>query len=459
MTTSTIRCALYLRVSLDATGEMLAVERQREDCRSIAAARGWTVVGEYVDNSVSASDARKKRPGYDALVTAYGAGRFDALICYDLDRLTRQPRQLEDWIDAAERRGLLLVTANGEADLTTDGGRMFARVKLAVARSEVERKSARQQRAAQQRAQKGRPPLGVRLTGYTAAGEVVESEAKTVRFIFDRFAAGDTIKGITSALNSSQTRTRRGGRWAPTTIRGALRNPRYAGRAIYQGKVITAEAGWEPIVDAETWAVVQARLCDPARLTNRRGVDRSHLGSGLYVCSSCGSTMGAWSPERYRCRNGCHGRSGGPVDGYVLDVLAARLRRPDIRDLLRSGTVDTRPLDREAARLQRRLRAIDADYDAGNIDGVRYKAATDRVRVELAAIDDRRASASAGRAVAEVLRAADPGDELLASPLAVQRAILDALCTVTVGPGAHGRKTFDPESVQIAWKAVGEAPA
>ena len=60
MSTASVRAAIYLRVSLDSTGEQLAVQRQREDCRKIAADRGWTVVGEYVDNSVSASG--KKGP-------------------------------------------------------------------------------------------------------------------------------------------------------------------------------------------------------------------------------------------------------------------------------------------------------------------------------------------------------------------------------------------------------------
>lgn len=95
----------------------------------------------------------------------FEAGLWDALIVYDLDRLTRQPRQLEDWIDAAEGRSLQLVTTNGVADLTTDGGRLFARIKLAVARGEVERQSARQTRAQQQRAEQGRPAKGVRPTG------------------------------------------------------------------------------------------------------------------------------------------------------------------------------------------------------------------------------------------------------------------------------------------------------
>ena len=87
--------AIYLRVSLDHTGEELAVKRQREDALKIIESRGWTVAGEYIDNSISASDSRKQRPGYDALCRDYEAGRFGALIAWDLDRLTRQPRQLE----------------------------------------------------------------------------------------------------------------------------------------------------------------------------------------------------------------------------------------------------------------------------------------------------------------------------------------------------------------------------
>ncbi|MDK6924063.1 recombinase family protein, partial [Escherichia coli] len=77
---------------------------------------------------------------YDAMVASFERGEIDAIICWDLDRLTRQPWQLEEWIDRAEEQGLKLVTANGDADLATDGGRMYARIKAAVARGEIERK-------------------------------------------------------------------------------------------------------------------------------------------------------------------------------------------------------------------------------------------------------------------------------------------------------------------------------
>lgn len=118
----------------------------------------------YVDQSISASKKEVDRPDYDAMVASFERGEIDAIICWDLDRLTRQPAQLEEWIDRAEEQGLKLVTANGDADLATDGGRMYARIKAAVARGEIERKSMRQSRAQQQRAE-GRTQRSINTRG------------------------------------------------------------------------------------------------------------------------------------------------------------------------------------------------------------------------------------------------------------------------------------------------------
>jgi site-specific DNA recombinase len=52
---------------------------------AICAARGWQVVGVYSDNSISAADARKVRPGYNAMHRDYEAGLFDAVVVDDLD--------------------------------------------------------------------------------------------------------------------------------------------------------------------------------------------------------------------------------------------------------------------------------------------------------------------------------------------------------------------------------------
>ncbi len=452
MTTSR-RAAIYLRVSLDQTGERLGIARHREECQRLIEQRGWEFIGEFVDNSISATDARKNRPGYDALVRAYADGKFDALVCYDLDRLTRQPRQLEDWIDAAEGRGLALVTANGEADLTTDAGRLFARIKAAVSRAEVERKAARQRLAARQRANMGRPPLGTKLTGYTAKGDLIPGEADIVRRIFKLFHNGESLKSVARILTAEGIGARNGKPWNPSTIRGILANPRYAGRAIYDGKVVEGVRGnWEPLVDDAVFDLVAARLADPRRKTSRVGTDRKHLGSGLYVCDDCGEPVSGWSGGRYRCKAACVNRAKPAVDKFVREVIAERLSRDDVADLLAPTERNVKPLLERVESLRARLATIDADYDAGVIDGLRHRSATDRVRAELEVAERELSSQRTGSALGELLATGNPSAAFLDAGLMSQRAVIDTLCTVRLRRGTRGSKVFDPNTVQIVWR-------
>ena len=460
LSASGAQAAIYLRVSLDATGEQLAIARQRADCAEILQARGWALAAEFVDNSISASDARKHRPGYNALVEAYQAGQFTALACWDLDRLTRQPRQLEDWIEAAEKDGLLLVTANGEADLGTDGGRLFARVKLAVARSEVERKSTRQRRAAQQRADLGRPPLGVRLTGYTPTGDVVPTEAEMVQAIYARFVAGASLYGISRWLHDEGHETRHGRPWHPSTIRTILMNPRYAGLAVYQGEMTGGRGKWEPLVDETTWRIVHQRLEDPGR-RRQEGTDRKHLGSGIYLCDRCRRRVRATSGTvpgkvRYGCGDRCCIRTGQPIDDLVLTTITRRLALPDVAGLLPGRTAQAAAdIMARVDELNGRLAVVEHDYDAGFIDGRRYAAARERVSAELDDQQRRLAALTRRDGLASIITAPSPAAAFAAADLMVTRAVVDELLEVRLCPQPRGRRGFDPASVVITWRVDG----
>ena len=157
----TTRAAVYLRQSKDRDGNELAVDRQREDCVKLCAARGWSTA-EYMDNDFGASvrmpgsrRVHKARPDYDRMLRDIDAGKVDAIVAWDADRLVRHPRQMEDVIDLADQRGLDLATVGGDFDLSTPTGRANARMKGVFARMEMEQKSARQKRAAKQRAEQG----------------------------------------------------------------------------------------------------------------------------------------------------------------------------------------------------------------------------------------------------------------------------------------------------------------
>jgi len=78
------------------------VQRQLEDCRKLAADRGWTVGEEYVNNDISAYSG-KPRPAYARMIADVTAGLRDAVPVYNLDRLHRRPVELEEFVTCVRR--------------------------------------------------------------------------------------------------------------------------------------------------------------------------------------------------------------------------------------------------------------------------------------------------------------------------------------------------------------------
>lgn len=501
------KAAIYLRISLDREMDGLAIDRQREQCEALAKYRQWQVVETYVDQSKSATDRTKVRPAYDQMVADYKAGAFDAIICYDLDRLTRQPRQLEDWIDASELRGLALVTANGDADLATDGGRMYARIKAAVARAEMERKGARQSAAQLQRAKQGRAPKGMRPFGYAVNGDVIPDEADAVRAIYRLFTRADhpeslrslarglsgteLIPGLTPrpkhshvvSVERAQRRIAEGkkpravqpdGDWSSSTVLGILRNPRYAQMSTYTPKKAQADGGrrrswraqilrddvgepirgqWDAIIDDETWWRAQSILDDAERVTNTSGsTKRKHLGSGLYRCGICDAKVTGAS-RGYRCA-GHVMRSGAAVDEYVTLVIGKRLSRKDAkkRVLAPEGGSQAKGIDAAISEQRARILRAQSDYDAEIIEGRDLKRVRGAAEARIQELEAQKLLQGRGSALAPILGVADPAKAFTEASLDVRRQVVDALATITLLPQPRGRKGFDPDSVVVDWK-------
>jgi DNA invertase Pin-like site-specific DNA recombinase len=466
--------AVYLRVSLDTTGEGLAVDRQREDCLRIVAQRGWTVAEVYTDNSISASKKNVRRPDYDRMVGDYAAGKFDALVCWDLDRLTRQPRQLEDWIDAAEARGLLLVTANGEADLTVDSGRMFARIKAAVARQEVERKGARQRRANEQRVAQGKPNTSCgRRFGYESDGmRIVESEAVLVREAYAAIVAGGSVNGITTRWNRAGAVTVPGNKWAATSVRKVLTNPYYAGLAAHLGEIV-GQGRWPGVVTEDVWRAVQHVLTAPERATTQDHVTKRLLAS-IAVCGVCGAKMGggyrapgkkpaADAPRTeivYRCKDhSCVARSAGPIDQYVTEQVLWRLSQPDALALaVKPVSIDVDATRTEAAALRARLDEAALLYADGTLTATDLRTTNARLREKLAAAEAMLAEAGRKDAVVIVAGADDVATAWAGLDIHAQRSIVKALFSrMTIERVGRGqwRKTAESVAgtVTVEWRA------
>lgn len=107
-----MKAVIYLRQSLDKTGESLGVERQQAECRRLCEQRGYEVVQVVTDNNQSAS--RGTRPGYAQLLQLIESAGCDVVAVLRLDRLPRRLTDLEQLITLVEHTGVQIATVQGD---------------------------------------------------------------------------------------------------------------------------------------------------------------------------------------------------------------------------------------------------------------------------------------------------------------------------------------------------------
>lgn len=450
-----MRAAIYTRLSYDRHGDELGVTRQEQDCRAIIERRGWELTEVYTDNSASAYKERVTRPEYERLRKDFAANKFEALVCWDLDRLTRQPRQLEDWIEAAEKQGLALVTATGEADLTTPNGRTFARTKAAFSRGEMEMKSFRQKRAARQRAERGEPWGQERPFGFSSDKIAHDpAEAEAVRSIYADFLAGVPQRTLARWLNDNGFTTSRGGEWTQSGVRRLLRNPRYAGLATYRGELTGTEARWMPIVTRETWEAAVGKM-DRSRGYVAPGHNSvKHLLTGIAACGVCGRAVRSKNRNDkvrfYTCPGGHVSRDAEKLDTLVTDLLFDVIERQGFNVVPEVDRVDRGELLTEASVLRERKVQLGEEFADGDLDPSTLRAAHSRLDEKLESINQELIASAESPGVSALVTADDMGHVWESMDIHRRRGVIKAVLDVAINPSSvPGSKIFRPEDVEI----------
>jgi DNA invertase Pin-like site-specific DNA recombinase len=471
----------YARISQDREGAGLGIDRQLAELMPLFARHNLRLAGVFADNDFSAYSG-KPRPDYLALLAALAAGGALAVTCWHTDRLHRSVRELLDYIVLSEQRRLLTYGWRaGELDLSTPTGRAMAITQTAWARHESEHKADRIRAARLQAAQQGHRQGGKRPFGFESDGETIrQAEADEIVKATEAILAGASLRGVVRDLNAAGLKTTFGkDEWSPGAFKDVLLRPRNAGLMVYHGEVI-GPAAWPAIVPEDTWRALCAVLTDPSRRTSP-GPRGRWLGSNLYVCSVCElpdlrvSTAGGKRNPAYRCKARDKGYETGHVtrDAVVLDdfverLIVARLSRPDAADLLISPAeaVDTTSLHTEATATRELLNQLDDDLDSDLITRDRWLRRNkkllgrlDEIQVEItnAAMVDPLAGIVGAPDVRKLWFGTKP-DRSDGLDLGRRRAVLDALCTVTVLKAGHGRRPdgtyFDPEAIKIDPKRV-----
>src|SRR5918994_509831 len=156
---------LYARVSVF-TEESVSIARQLESTRKFAEARGWEVVGEFVDEGVSATKNKPEvREAWSALLASEFA--YDAVVVWKVDRLTRRVVDFMRAHDTLTSRGAGIVCVEQTIDMTTPEGRAFAQMLAVFAELEAAAISSRVVAARAHLLSVGRAPGGRAPYGWT----------------------------------------------------------------------------------------------------------------------------------------------------------------------------------------------------------------------------------------------------------------------------------------------------
>ena len=463
-----IRTALYARISDDRSGEGLGVARQRVDCRKLAQTRGWTVTEEFVDNDISAYSG-KTRPQYEAMLADIREGRFDAVVAYHQDRLTRKPAEFEAFLTACQGAGVtLFATVSGSTDIGQGDGILIARIIAAVAANQSDAASRRIRRKNDERAQAGMPHVsGQRAFGYELDRmTVVESEAEVIRILAARFLAGESLVSLAGWLQSQGIMTTSGvNNWRTPTLRNLLKSPRLAGLREHRGEVV-GPAAWPAILTQHQYEQITHRFAQSA--ANRTRSPRRYLLSGKVFCGACGAKMVS-SPDgdrrRYGCRKGpdfggCNKVfiSGESLDDLIADAVLRRFDSPALARAIAAlpdDNVEVAALTNEVADATEQLDELAGAYADREVSMREWLKAKKPIETRLDASKRRLARLSSNSGLVlhigngKQLRTSwTAPDMTLQRQAAIVGTILDR---VIIQPATTRSNRLDPARVQAVW--------
>ena len=373
-----LHCAVYSRFSSDRQSPV-SIEDQIRKCREYAAHQGWIVLDEHIYADHAVCGASAERTGLQRLLAAAEQKTrvFDAILIDDTSRLTRK---LADALNLYERltfAGVRLVAVSQGVDSESSQAEILFGVHGlidSVYSRELGLKTHRGMQGCALKAQH----TGGRVFGYRSVRgaegvklEIVESEAATIRRMFEMYSKGQSLKRIAFQLNSEGVKSpqpqkgRISQSWCVSSVRHILKNRRYTGEIIWntkrkvrvpgtgrriyrrrpQSEWVVTPAPHLGIIPNELFAATERRFETTQRLwgagVKGTGLTHGHakqiyLFSGLLVCGECGGsiTLVGGRAKTSRSEYGCslHAQRGDSVCRNSL-----RIQRHELEERLLAG--------------------------------------------------------------------------------------------------------------------------
>ena len=436
---------LYLRVSTteqagrDGAAEGLSIPAQREACQRKAEALGAVVAAEFVDRGESARSAQ--RPQLKQLLQHVKENPVAFVIVHKVDRLARNRADDIEITLAIRASGATLVSCTENIDETPSGLLMHG-IMSSIAEFYSRNLASEVMKGLVQKAKNGgtvgKAPLGYLNVRKTENGREIRTvtvdpaRGPLITWAFEAYASGDWSLQLLLAeltrrgLETTGSAKRPAGPLYTSHLHKLLGHPYYKGLIRYQG--IDYPGRHQPLVSPDTWQRVQEVL-KAHNLAGEKQREHNHYLKGSVYCQRCKSRLiitharsrsGRIYPYfvcvgRHRKRTNCTFKAVliDNVEQQVIEHYAHHQLTPDLRELIsQTLTAELAVFRQEAAAereqlekhrqklLNQRTKLLQAHY-AEAIPLDLFKQEQDRIRDQLAAVEDRLVATEAHQATVD----------------------------------------------------------
>lgn len=329
-----IRVAAYCRVSTKQEEQLNSYEVQKKFyTEKINSNPEWQMVGIFADKGITGTSVLK-RDEFNKMIKLCKDKKIDMILVKSISRFARNTVDCLHYTRMLKTLGVdVFFEEQGIHSIKSDA-EFYISIYGTIAQSESENISANVKWGKLQSAKEGKVVFSYKnFLGYRKGAdgkpEIDEKQAETVRMIYDRFLAGDSLKLIAEKLQNEQRLSPAGkSEWSTSTIRSILSNEKYKGDAIINKtftvdcltKEVRKNRGERPkyyvenshpaIIDAETFGRAQEELArrigkkkvkEIGTKTEQGKYSSKYALTELLICGEC------HTPYR-RCTWTAHGR-------------------------------------------------------------------------------------------------------------------------------------------------------
>ena len=309
--------AIYCRVSTEEQSENgYSIDEQERLLEEWCKKMGYVIYKCYSDRGISGKNI-KDRPALKELLSDAKEGKFDMVISWKINRVSRKLEDVLKIVNLLEKNNITFKSYSEPFETDTPAGRMQFQMMALI--GEFERGTIAQNVKMGMIAKaKSGNWCGGRVLGYDLVPnnspeeekkgknklEINEKEAEIVRFIFNEYSKGKGYKAITNKMNKLGYKTKKGNNFSVGSIRDILTNPVYIGEIRYNVRQnwsekrrrninpnpIRVKGKHEAIIDRELWDKVQLIL-ESKKGKPSRIYDGEYPLTGILRCPKCGAGM------------------------------------------------------------------------------------------------------------------------------------------------------------------------